>query len=125
MALKKKVEVNNSGAMVEYWKVTQVNINWLTMEAHIVLEGFLSEDMRRAGKMPLVAKVYDFGAGNPLPFKPEENIVSKMYDWLHTEQVRTEGEKGTPVLVPGLFVDAEDLRQGEKPFEDLEVASKI
>jgi hypothetical protein len=95
------------------------------MEAHIAVEGWLSEDMRRAGKMPLVSKVYDFGANNPLPFKPEENIVSRMYGWLHSEQVKQEQSDGKMVIVPGLFVDAEDLRQGEKPFEDLEVASKI
>jgi hypothetical protein len=125
MALKKKLEVNNSGATVEYWKITQTNVYWLTGVAHIAIEGWLSEDMRRVGKMPLVAKCYDFGAGNPLPFKPDENIVARMYDWLHTEHVRQEQPDGKMTVIPGLFVDAEDLRTGEKPFEDLEVASKI
>jgi hypothetical protein len=112
MALLMKIEVGNTGVDVEYWKVTQVNVNWLTNTAHVVVEGFVNEQLRLAGKSALVGKQYDFTA-DTMPFTVEDNMVAKMYDYLHNEtQVAQSNDaegKTQTVTMPGIFAEAVDL----------------
>ena len=103
MALKKKIEIKNSGVEVEYWKITQLNINWHSMFANCVLEGFLDKASRDAGKLPLDSRSWGFDESN-FPFTIEGKNVEEAYNYIKTEEVEdeegnlTDGEfKGAPL----------------------------
>lgn len=56
MALRKKVEVNNSGVEIDYWRVTHAQVDFTTPDGGtlvVMVHGWLSENARRAGKGPL------------------------------------------------------------------------
>lgn len=58
MALLKKLYTeDNTGVYAEYWKISEINSNWLTDRIEIVLSGFFDESARRDGKNPLIRKV--------------------------------------------------------------------
>jgi hypothetical protein len=63
MALLKKIYTeDNTGVYAEYWKISEINSNWLNDKIEIVLAGFFDEDSRRNNKNPLLKKtVYALG----------------------------------------------------------------
>jgi hypothetical protein len=77
-----------------------------------VVEGFVNEELRLAGKSSLVGKQYDFTA-DTMPFSVEDNLVEKMYEYLHneTQVVQSQDEEGKQKVIttPGIFTQAVDL----------------
>lgn len=43
-----------------YWRVVEVNCNWLTSNAHMIVLVYKSKAARNNGKQPLASKSYDF-----------------------------------------------------------------
>ncbi len=104
MALQKSIEIKNSGVEVEYWKVSQLNINWHKKESHCVLEGFLNKEARDADKLPLDSRSWSW-SGDEFPFSDEGSNVSEAYDIIKTET--TTDEEGN--VTDGEFKDAEEV----------------
>jgi hypothetical protein len=63
MALLKRIYTeDNTGVYAEYWKISEINSNWLTDKIEIVISGFFDEASRRNNKNPLLKKtVYALG----------------------------------------------------------------
>jgi hypothetical protein len=58
MALIKKIYTeDNTGVYAEYWKVSEINSNWITNKIEIILVGYISEDARRSEKSALLKRV--------------------------------------------------------------------
>jgi hypothetical protein len=58
MALLKKIYTeDNTGVYAEYWKVSEINSNWITNKIEIILVGYLSEEARINEKNPLLKRV--------------------------------------------------------------------
>lgn len=55
--LKKVYTEDNTGAYAEYWKVTEINSNWLKDRIEITFSGFVSQNARIEGRNPLLRKV--------------------------------------------------------------------
>ena len=87
MGVFKPLEVNNSGIIATYWNVIQLNINYLTRTAHVQTAGYLTEQARRDGKMPIDFRTYDFDQDN-FPFTGQEPISERQefYTWLMTHR---------------------------------------
>lgn len=101
MALKKPIELNNSGVSCEYWKIHETNINWHDKVAKITLSGFISQEARENGKNPLVSINYDYTKEN-FPFLVEENVVAKAYELVKQPKLDEDG------VNQNQFTDAED-----------------
>lgn len=57
MALLKKIYTeDNTGVYAEYWKISEINSNWLTNRIEIILVGFLSEEAKLSGRSPLLKR---------------------------------------------------------------------
>ena len=57
MALKKKIYTeDNTGVYAEYWKISEINSNWITNKIEIILSGFVSQEARLQGKNPLLKR---------------------------------------------------------------------
>ncbi len=91
MALKKIKELS-SGISVEYWKVTQLNINWHKKQAHMVLEGFINKEARDDNKIPVTSQIWDF-SGEDFPFTIEGKNVEEGYKYITTEKILDEEDK--------------------------------
>ena len=57
MALLKRIYTeDNTGSYAEYWKISEINSNWITNKIEIKLIGFISEEARWGGRNPLMFK---------------------------------------------------------------------
>jgi hypothetical protein len=57
MALLKRIYTeDNTGSYAEYWKISEINSNWITNKIEIKLVGFISEEARWGGRNPLMFK---------------------------------------------------------------------
>jgi len=62
MALKKSIEISNSGAKAEYWRIAHVeNINFLNQDSTAIVRvvGYLNKAARKGGKKPLSGAWYE------------------------------------------------------------------
>ena len=103
MAIEKNLEVKESGVFVEYWKITQLNINWHKKNAYMVIEGFKDKEARDDGKLPLISKSWSFTV-NDFPFTIVGENVKEGYDYITSEIVPNDNEetKGTEGVFNGL-----------------------
>ena len=81
MALQKNIEVDDTGVIASYWKVSEIYTNWYTKEASITLWGFKDKQARDSGKKPLKEKTFLFPTefGNAFPFTLEGNSIAEAY----------------------------------------------
>lgn len=107
MALKKSLEINNSGIFCEYWKVHETNINWHNKTARFVLSGFFNQEARESGKNPLISFGYDYNEAN-FPFSVDENIVAKAYGLVKEPSNEADAD-GNMISKPSRFADALDI----------------
>lgn len=90
MALLKKIYTeDNTGVYAEYWKISEINSNWLTDKIEIVLAGFFDEPARRSGKNPLIKRVtYALGGDartyfSAIAMQPEGvDIIQEAYNFV-------------------------------------------
>ena len=90
MALLKKIYTeDNTGVYAEYWKISEINSNWLTDRIEIVLSGFFDESSRRNGKNPLIKKItYALGEDarvyfSAIAMQPEGvDIIQEAYNFV-------------------------------------------
>ena len=53
MAFQKPLEINNTGATVEYWRITHFQVDSDAGLMEVKVGGYISADLRHAGKQPL------------------------------------------------------------------------
>ena len=90
MALKKKIYTeDNTGVYAEYWKISEINSNWLTDRIEIILSGFFNEETRRLNKNPILKKIsYALGEDARIYFsaismQPEGvDIIQEAYNFV-------------------------------------------
>ena len=70
MALIKKIKTN-LGIDATYWKIVDLNINWLDKTSHISLLGWVDKNARDNGLKPLTQRNFDFN-NVEFPFIDEE-----------------------------------------------------
>lgn len=103
MAFKKKIYTeDNTGVYAEYWKISEINSNWLNDKIEIIISGFFNEEARRSNKNPILKKTcYAVGEDARLYFsairmQPEGiDIIQEAYNF--TKRVDRD------------FYDAEDV----------------
>lgn len=98
MALRKSVDTD-FGVAGEYWRVSQTNVDWTTMMAHVVLLQYVDETARRAGKSPIGSVSLDIDLTNlmtmQIPLTSIMDVGSIVYALVK--------------MGSGLLADAEDL----------------
>jgi len=67
MALRKSLEVDGTGISLEYWKITEITINWADRTSTVRLAGYKDQASRQAGKYPLRAVGVELSLGD-FPF---------------------------------------------------------
>ena len=90
MALLKRIYTeDDTGVYAEYWKISEINSNWLNDRIEIVLAGFFNEDARRNNKNPLTKKViYALGENarvyfSAISMQPEGiDIIREAYNFV-------------------------------------------
>jgi hypothetical protein len=90
MALKKKIYTDdNTGVYAEYWKISEINSNWLNDRIEIILSGFFNEETRRLNKNPVLRKTsYALGEDARIYFsaismQPEGvDIIQEAYNFV-------------------------------------------
>ena len=90
MALLKRIYTeDNTGIYAEYWKISEINSNWLTDKIEIVISGFFNQDARLNGKNPIMKKVvYALGSDARIYFsaiamQPEGiDIIREAYNFV-------------------------------------------
>lgn len=90
MALLKRIYTeDDTGVYAEYWKISEINSNWLNDRIEIVLVGFFNEDARRSNKNPLIRKVtYALGENarvyfSAISMQPEGiDIIREAYNFV-------------------------------------------
>jgi len=104
MALQKDIEVNNTGVVASYWKITETDIDWFGKTADVAISGFLNADARHSGKKPLMVKHFHF-SGASFPFTVGGNVLSEGY--LAIKNYSETSPDGT--VIYSIFKDAEDI----------------
>lgn len=97
MALRKAIETPH-GAMADYWRIVEVNLNYAQRQAQVMVQGFVSEQARRAGKQALAGAQIVLEAAEFVP----DGARAELYALL----------KAKPQ-----FADAEDLLEGDASAE--------
>lgn len=82
------------GIDASYWKIVDLNINWLAREAHLSLLGWASLADRDAGKKEIDRKIFSF-LGEDFPFTD-------------TEPQNERGIAYSKIKTTNLFLDAGD-----------------
>jgi len=103
---------NNYGGTTSYWKIVDLNINYLTNISHIVMCGWTDKTARDTGKQPTDQRIYDF-SGDTFPFidiepQNEREIAYTTIKAMTTTIPATTPEE-TDTIVPGEFSEAENI----------------
>lgn len=70
MALIKTISTN-FGIDSTYWKIVDLNINWLSKNSHVSMSGWSSKASRDAGDQPLTSRSFDWSS-DEFPFIDDE-----------------------------------------------------
>jgi hypothetical protein len=99
MALLKSLP-NRKGINATYWKIAQLNINYLQKQSHIDLVGFSTKELRKLGKDPIDQRSFDFNE-DEFPFN-DDPVRQIAYEAIKKYQPKTnDGED-----LPAEFQDA-------------------
>jgi hypothetical protein len=105
MALEKSIP-NPFGFTTKYWKLTEINKNWLEGHAHVVMLGWHSQEARDEypAIIPMDSRAYDWSQ-EEFPFVAGENEIAAAYAKI--KSLTTVDVDGN--VVPGEFADAIDV----------------
>ena len=99
MAFLIPLEINDTGAFAEYWRLTHVQVDRVAGIVEAQLHGYHDEAARRAGKSPLQRYSYRFDQATM--DDPYTLAVEDLYRAIR-QQTGAEGE-------PSRFADATDI----------------
>ncbi len=108
MALQKTKELA-SGITGNYWKILQVNIDYLNSTSHVTIALYVDEEARAAGKNPLAEQQSFNWQGEEFPFGSSDlsaedvNPLKVAYAKIKESVLDAEGEK------TNFFGNAEDV----------------
>ncbi len=100
MAIKKVVDIKNSGVIAEYWRIVFFSINWDDGQGCIALSGYLNKYARDSNKNPVpgasisIALNYDdiktLESMDTIPGKRnmKEVDLTRLYYFLRTQRVK-------------------------------------
>jgi hypothetical protein len=86
MALK-LIKNTQYGIDVEYHKILEININWYNKIATIKVGGFINQELRISGSLPIIMvgdKPTDKIFENNFPFSIDGNNLREAYEYLKT-----------------------------------------
>ena len=74
MALLKKIYTeDDTGVYAEYWKISEINSNWITNNIEIIMVGYISAEARESGKKPLLSRITN-ASGELIKVVPSSSI---------------------------------------------------
>jgi len=92
MALLKKIYTeDNTGVYAEYWKISEINSNWLTNRIEIILVGFISEEARFSGKSPLLKRIFTATGDHALQYFSAIVMQPEGIDIIHEAYMYVKG----------------------------------
>ena len=93
------------GIDATYFKVVDLNINWLTRQSHVTLCGWKDEEARRNNQQPLTERSFDW-SGDDFPFLDEEPQNEREIAYISIKNPVTTSE--TNEEIPSEFSQAVD-----------------
>lgn len=127
MALQKAIEVQDTGVMVNYHRVTFFAVDWASSQGRIGMVGYVDQAARDAGKGfvkgsdlsvilgpqdILALKAMDIQALIANSSDPEEVLKTAAYLYMKTQQIQNPehaSDPSKPEFIPGPFADAVDV----------------
>lgn len=103
MALLKKIYTSdNTGVFAEYWKISEINSNWLTNQIDIKLVGYISQEARNNGRNPLLYRNITATGDQALQYFSVIVMQPEGIDIIHEAYLYVKGHNQE-------FLDAEDV----------------
>ena len=90
MAIKKEIEIGNSGLTCEYWKITAIDLKGLSGEVR--LSGYKDKDCRDTGKEPFFNKMIKTTYTLEEMNLENNNIIKDSYEQIKKLEEFTESE---------------------------------
>jgi hypothetical protein len=104
MALFKRIELPETGASAEYWRITHVTLDRVAGIVEAVLHGYLDQAARAAGRSPMTRIA--FRLVQAAMEDPYSLAIDDLYRAIRAEP-GGRGEDGS--ALPPLFADASDV----------------
>lgn len=110
MALQKNI-ATIYGIDATYWKIAEININWITKTSNTTLVGYVDQEAKIALKQPIAQRSF-YWSGDTFPFditglsKDGVNAVKVAYEVIKAGDTMTNEQGETIVL--GEFTEAVD-----------------
>lgn len=90
MALQKTIyTTDNTGCAASYWRICDIDSDWITKHGSIEIMGYINQEAFDAGRNPLITKTYD--------------IKSELFDLYFSETI-LDGQDVNPVSQGYLYV---------------------
>jgi len=103
MALLKKIYTNdNTGVFAEYWKISEINSNWISNKIEIKIIGYVSQEARLSGKNALLDKTIIAYGDQALQYFSAIVMQPQGIDIIHEAYLYVKGYDPE-------FTDAEDV----------------
>lgn len=99
MAFLIPIEINDTGAFAEYWRLTHVQVDRVAGIVEAQLHGYRDQAARRAGKAPL----------QRLSFRFDQAALEDPYILAMEDLYRTIREQPEPGGTPSRFANATDI----------------
>jgi hypothetical protein len=103
MALLKQIYTeDNTGVYAEYWKISEINSNWITNKIEIIIVGFISEEARNTGRSPLLKRTITASGDQALQYFSAISMQPEGIDIIHEAYLYVKGFSPE-------FYDAQDI----------------
>ena len=103
MALQKKIYTNdNTGVFAEYWKISEINSNWIENKIEIKMVGYISQEARLSGKNSLLNRTITATGDQALQYFSAIVMQPEGIDIIHEAYMYVKGYNSE-------FLDAQDI----------------
>lgn len=103
MALLKKIYTeDDTGVYAEYWKISEINSNWITNNIEIIMVGYISAEARESGKKPLLSRITNASGEMALQYFSAIVMQPEGIDIIHEAYLYVKGYNP-------IFLDSEDV----------------
>lgn len=104
MAFLIPIEINGTGVVAEYWRLTHLQFDRVAAVVETQLHGYLDETARRDGKAPLQRLSFRFEQGSTAP--TDTLAIDALYRAIRTQPagIGADGE-----ALPPVFASAADI----------------
>lgn len=104
MAFLKPIEINGTGVVAEYWRLTHLQLDRVACVVETQLHGYRDEAARRGGKAPLQRLSFRFEQGSMA--SPDTLTIDDLYRAIRAQPagIGADGE-----ILPSVFAAATDI----------------